>query len=277
MRLARTRKELAAARADLDGRVALVPTMGNLHAGHLALVDAAREHADHVVASVFVNPLQFGPNEDFDRYPRTPDKDRAALAEAGVDLLFTPGVNEMYPDGAEAARRVEVPPELGGILDGTARPGHFDGVATVVRLLFDLVKPDVAVFGEKDFQQLLVIRWLVHNFRLPIEIVGLPTVREPDGLALSSRNQYLTAEERARAPVIFTALTAIAGAIREGHHDWNHLETRGLNALTSAGLEPDYFEIRNADDFSAPDADAPLVILTAARLGKTRLIDNLRV
>ena len=277
MRLARTRKELAAARADLDGRIALVPTMGNLHAGHLALVDAAHAHADHVVASVFVNPLQFGPSEDFDRYPRTPDEDRAALAEAGVDLLFTPRVDEMYPDGAEAARRIEVPRALGGILDGAARPGHFDGVATVVRLLFDLVKPDIALFGEKDFQQLLVIRWLVHNFRLPIEIVGLPTVREPDGLALSSRNQYLSADERARAPAIFTALTAVAGAIREGHHDWAHLETRGLNALTGAGFTPDYFEIRNADDLSEPAPDAPLVILTAARLGGTRLIDNLRV
>ena len=277
MRLARTRHELAAARADLDGRVALVPTMGNLHAGHLALVDAAREHADHVVASVFVNPLQFGPNEDFDRYPRTPDEDRTALAQAGVDLLFTPSTAEMYPDGLEAARRIEVPPALGGVLDGEARPGHFDGVATVVRILFDLVRPDVAVFGEKDFQQLLVIRWLVHNFRLPIEIVGLPTVRESDGLALSSRNQYLTADQRARAPAIFTALTAIAGAVREGHDDWNHLETRGLNALTGAGLAPDYFEIRKAGDLSAPDANASLVILAAARVGNTRLIDNLRV
>jgi pantoate--beta-alanine ligase len=146
-----------------------------------------------------------------------------------------------------------------------------------VRLLFDLVKPDVAVFGEKDFQQLLVIRWLVHNFRLPIEIVGLPTVREPDGLALSSRNQYLSADERKRAPAIFAALTAIAGAIRDGHHDWEHLETRGLNALTGAGLAPDYFEIRNAEDLSEPTPDASLVILTAARLGKTRLIDNLRI
>ncbi|MEX0900280.1 MAG: pantoate--beta-alanine ligase [Gammaproteobacteria bacterium] len=277
MRLARTRNELAAARAGLDGRVALVPTMGNLHAGHLALIDAAHEHADHVVASVFVNPLQFGPSEDFGRYPRTPNEDRASLAEAGVALLFTPSTAEMYPDGVDGARRIEVPASLGGILDGATRPGHFDGVATVVRLLFDLVEPDVAVFGEKDFQQLLVIRWLVHNFRLPIEIIGLPTVREPDGLALSSRNQYLSADERAQAPAIFTALTAIAGAIREGHHDWDHLETHGRNALTGAGLRPDYFEIRNADDLSAPIAGDPLVILTAAHLGETRLIDNLRV
>ncbi len=277
MRLARTRHELAAARADLDGRVALVPTMGNLHAGHLALVDTAREHADHVVASVFVNPLQFGPAEDFERYPRTPDDDRAAFAEAGVDLLFTPSTSEMYPDGPDAARRIEVPSALGGILEGAVRPGHFDGVATVVRVLFDLVKPDVAVFGDKDFQQLLVIRWLVHNFRLPIEIIGLPTVREPDGLALSSRNQYLSADERERAPAIVTALTMVADAIREGHHDWAQLESRGLDALTDAGLVPDYFRIRDAEDLSAPTPDASLVILTAARLGKTRLIDNLRV
>lgn len=277
MRLARTRKELAAARADLDGRVALVPTMGNLHAGHLALIDAAREHADRVVASVFVNPLQFGAGEDFDRYPRTPDDDRVALAEAGVDLLFTPSTAEMYPDGLDAARRIEVPSALGDVLDGASRPGHFDGVATVVRALFDLVKPDVAVFGEKDFQQLLVIRWLVHNFRLPIEIVGLPTVREPDGLAMSSRNRYLSADERVRAPEIFTALTATADAIREGHHDWARLEARGRTALADAGLEPDYFEVRNAADLSPPTVDAPLVILTAARLENTRLIDNLRV
>lgn len=277
MRLARTRTELAAARADLDGRVALVPTMGNLHAGHRALIDVAREHADHVVASVFVNPLQFGPAEDFDRYPRTPDEDCAALAEAGVDLLFTPSTSEMYPDGLDAARRIDVPPSLGAILDGVARPGHFDGVATVVRVLFELAKPDVAVFGEKDFQQLQVIRWLVHNFRLPIEIIGLPTVREPDGLALSSRNQYLSVDERKHAPAIFAALTAIAGAVREGHHDWSNLEARGRSALADAGLAPDYFEIRNADDLSPPTPDAPLVILAAARLGKTRLIDNLRV
>lgn len=277
MRLARTRNELAVARAELDGRVALVPTMGNLHAGHLALIDAAHEHADHIIASVFVNPLQFGPTEDFERYPRTPDEDRAALAEAGVDLLFTPSTTEMYPDGIDDARRIEVPPTLGGILDGASRPGHFDGVATVVRILFDLVKPDVAVFGEKDLQQLLVIRWLVHNFRLPIEIIGVPTVREPDGLALSSRNQYLSEDERERAPAIFRALTTIADAIRDGHDDWNELETRGLTALTNAGLAPDYFEIRNANELTQPTANQPLVVLTAARLGKTRLIDNLPV
>ena len=277
MRIARTRQELASARADLDGRVAFVPTMGNLHAGHVALIDAAHAHADHVVASVFVNPLQFGEGEDFDRYPRTPDADRAALAEAGVDLLFMPSAADLLPEGESDLGRIAVPETLGGVLEGASRPGHFDGVATIVRLLFDLVRPDVAVFGEKDFQQLLVIRWLVRNYRLPIEIVGVPTLREPDGLALSSRNQFLNADERARAPTIFTALTAIVGAIREDHHDWARLGERGYNALTGAGLEPDYFVVRNADNLSAPTVGAPLVVLTAARLGPTRLIDNLRV
>ena len=275
MRLTRTRAELKAARADLEGRVAFVPTMGNLHAGHLALVEAAHGHADHVAASVFVNPLQFGAGEDFDRYPRTPDADRAKLAEAGVALLFEPTTEEMYPD--DDVRRIEVPASLGGILDGASRPGHFDGVATVVRLLFDLVEPDVAVFGEKDFQQLLVIRWLVQNFRLPIEIVGVPTLREPDGLAMSSRNQYLSADERRRAPAMFTALTALAGAIRDGHQDWEHLEGQGTHALESAGFQVDYVAIRDANDLSAPRADGDLVILAAGRLGNTRVIDNLRV
>lgn len=274
MRLARTRDELKAARAGLNGRVAFVPTMGNLHAGHLALVEAAHGHGDSVVASVFVNPLQFGAGEDFDRYPRTPDADRAKLAEAGVALLFQPSTDDMYPD--DDVRRIEVPEGLAGVLEGASRPGHFDGVATVVRLLFDLVGPDVAVFGEKDFQQLLVIRWLVRNFRLPIEIVGVPTLREPDGLAMSSRNQYLDADERRRAPAMFTMLTALAGAIRDGHTDWPHLEERGRNALDGAGFDVDYVAIRDANDLGAPRADGELVVLAAGRLGRTRLIDNLR-
>jgi pantoate--beta-alanine ligase len=277
MRIARSRQELANARDDFDGRVALVPTMGNLHAGHVALVDAAHAHADTGVASVFVNPLQFGAGEDYDRYPRTFDADRAALAEAGADLMFAPSADEMVPAGESDVGAIAVPAELGAVLEGASRPGHFDGVATIVRLLFDLVRPDVAIFGEKDYQQLLVVRWLVDRYRLPIEIVGVPTLREPDGLAMSSRNQFLTPDERARAPAIFTALTAIAGAIREDHHDWAKLEERGTNALAGADMAPDYFAIRNADDLSEPTPGAPLVILTAVRLGNTRLIDNLRV
>lgn len=277
MRVARTRADLAAALADARGTVGFVPTMGNLHRGHLALVAAARSKADYIAASIFVNPLQFGPSEDYKNYPRTFDEDCAALAAAGVDLVFAPSVQDMYPDGAAAAAQVVVPSALSDTLDGASRPGHFDGVATVVKLLFDLVHPDVAVFGEKDFQQLLVIRWLVDAYRLPIAIVGEPTVREADGLALSSRNQYLTPDERARAPAIFAALSAAADAIRRGERAWAALSERGAQALASAGLRPDYFEIRNAADLSAPRDRTPLVVLAAARLGKARLIDNLGI
>ncbi|MCA1798177.1 MAG: pantoate--beta-alanine ligase [Xanthomonadaceae bacterium] len=277
MRVVRTRAELAAALADARGRTGLVPTMGNLHRGHLALVEAVRKQADFIVASIFVNPLQFGPSEDYKTYPRTFDEDCAAFADAGVDVVFAPAVQDIYPDGAEAIEQVTVPPHLADILEGASRSGHFNGVATVVKLLFDVVHPNVAAFGEKDFQQLLVIRWLVNAYSLPVAILGVPTVREPSGLALSSRNQYLTADERARAPAIYSALTAVAEAIRAGDIDWAALSAKGADALASAGLQPEYLELRNANDLSAPRAGEPLVVLTAARLGKARLIDNLRV
>jgi pantoate--beta-alanine ligase len=203
--------------------------------------------------------------------------DRAALEAAGVALLFAPMTDDMYPEGEGAIARVRVPASLTEPLEGASRPGHFDGVATVVKRLFEFVTPDVAVFGEKDFQQLLVIRWLVLEFGLPVEIIGEQTVREPDGLAMSSRNRYLDAGQRAAAPALFKALTAAAGAIRHGHHDWQILSQRGRTALERAGLEPDYFEVRDADTLGAPADGGPQVVLAAARLGPARLIDNLRV
>ncbi|HEY7889589.1 MAG TPA: pantoate--beta-alanine ligase [Steroidobacteraceae bacterium] len=257
-------------------RVAFVPTMGNLHAGHVSLIEAARRHGDRFVASIFVNPMQFGPNEDFAHYPRTPAQDARMLADAGCDLMFMPDVAEIYPNGSERATRVEVP-GLSSILDGEFRPGHFEGVATVVAKLLHIVDPDVAVFGEKDFQQLTIIRRMVADLCLAVAIVAAPTVREPDGLAMSSRNQYLTEDERRTAPVIHGALLAAVERLRAGDRDFAAIERSGLEALERAGLRPDYFSVRRADDLSGPDADTRrLVVLTAARLGRARLIDNLQ-
>lgn len=256
--------------------VALVPTMGNLHAGHLALVERARELGRRVVASVFVNPLQFGPREDFAAYPRTLEADAAQLRAHGVDALFAPPLEEVYRRPAEQTCRIEVP-RLGDILCGAHRPGHFDGVATVVAKLFNMVAPDVAVFGEKDFQQLLVIRRLVEDLDFPVRIEGVATVREADGLALSSRNAYLSAEERGRAPQLHAALCAARAALREGRRDYETLEAEGLERLRAAGFAPDYFSIRGQGLEPAAEADGPLVVLAAARLGRARLIDNLRV
>jgi pantoate--beta-alanine ligase len=258
-------------------RVAFVPTMGNLHAGHVSLIEAARRHGDRFVASIFVNPMQFGPNEDFAHYPRTPAQDARMLADAGCDLMFMPDVAEIYPNGSERATRVEVP-GLSSILDGEFRPGHFEGVATVVAKLFHIVEPDVAVFGEKDFQQLTIIRRMVADLCLAVTIVAAPTVREPDGLAMSSRNQYLTDEERRKAPIIHQLLQAAVGRLRTGEKDFAAIERTGVEALDRAGLRPDYFAVRRADDLTPPDTDTPhLVVLTAARLGRARLIDNLQV
>ncbi|HEX4023933.1 MAG TPA: pantoate--beta-alanine ligase [Steroidobacteraceae bacterium] len=257
-------------------RVAFVPTMGNLHAGHMSLLSAARYRADHVVASVFVNPLQFGPNEDFARYPRSLAEDQMLLSEACCDLLFAPGVAEIYPDGDQPTR-VHVR-GLSETLCGQFRPGHFDGVATVVAKLFGIVGADVAVFGEKDYQQLLVIRRMAADLALPIEIVGAPTVRAADGLALSSRNRYLDEQQRARAPAIYQALHEAVGAIDAGTADYGELERRGTEALELAGMRVDYFAVRDAADLSEPRAaSAELAVLTAAWLGRSRLIDNLRV
>jgi pantoate--beta-alanine ligase len=255
-------------------RVGFVPTMGNLHNGHFSLVSTARENADRVVASVFVNPTQFGPHEDFASYPRTLADDTIGLDKAGCDLLFAPDVEEMYPFGAANMARVDVP-GLSEILDGAMRPGHFSGVATVVTKLFNLVAPDVAVFGQKDYQQLLVIRRLVADLRMPIEIIGATTVREPNGLAMSSRNQYLTPEERERASAIFRTLNGMRDAIR-GEKTFADVESEANIALESSGMTPDYAVVRRRDDLGSPGKDdRHFVALIAARLGKARLIDNL--
>jgi pantoate--beta-alanine ligase len=257
-------------------RIGFVPTMGNLHAGHFSLIARAREHADRVVASIFVNPTQFGPREDFASYPRTLAQDQAGLAASGCDLLFAPATDEMYPFGAASSVRVEVP-ELSDILDGAARPGHFIGVATVVAKLLNLVQPDVAVFGQKDYQQLLVIRRMVHDLRMPVEIVAAPTQREANGLAMSSRNQYLSAEERERAGVIFRCLGMMRSELHAGKNR-EAVEAAADRMLRDAGLAPDYAVLRRAQDLALPgEAVQPreLVALIAAKLGRARLIDNL--
>jgi pantoate--beta-alanine ligase len=257
-------------------RVAFVPTMGNLHAGHVSLIETARRHGDRFVASIFVNPMQFGPNEDFAHYPRTPGEDARMLAEAGCDLMFMPDVGEIYPHGSQRATRVEVP-GLSSILCGEFRPGHFEGVATVVAKLFHIVEPDIAVFGEKDFQQLTIIRRMVADLCLPTTIIAAPTVRERDGLAMSSRNQYLSDEERRQAPLIHQALRAAIARLKAGEKDFGAIERAGAGTLEKAGFSPDYFAVRRAEDLgSADEGTRHFVVLTAARLGRARLIDNLQ-
>lgn len=257
-------------------RIAFVPTMGNLHAGHGKLVEAARRCATRVVVSVFVNPLQFGPNEDFDSYPRTPEDDRRLLESLQVDVLFVPEVEDMYPHGQATTARVQVP-ELDSILCGAFRPGHFTGVATIVTKLLNLVQPDVALFGEKDFQQLMIIRRAANDLCMPIEIVGVDTMRESDGLAMSSRNRYLSPEDRAVAPVIYQTLETTRQQIEAGSRNFEALERAGFEALKRAGFRPDYFSIRDAATLAAPSPkSAEVVILTAARIGRARLIDNVR-
>jgi pantoate--beta-alanine ligase len=258
-------------------RVALVPTMGNLHAGHGSLLGLARARAARVVASVFVNPIQFGPSEDFAAYPRTLEQDAQLLRQAHCDLLFAPPVEEIYPDHGSQQTLVSVR-GLSEILCGPFRPGHFDGVATVVAKLFGIVQPDLAVFGLKDYQQYMVIRRMTLDLALPVEVLGAPTVRAEDGLALSSRNRYLSGEERARAAAIYQALHAAVSALRAGNHDFAGLEQSGRLALERAGMQVEYFSILSASDLSKPGADAAdLIALAAARLGRARLIDNLRV
>lgn len=275
----RTVAELRAQLAEwrtAGARIAFAPTMGNLHRGHLRLMAQGRTRAERVVASVFVNPLQFGPNEDFDRYPRTLAQDQAALASAGVDLLFAPSVTEIYPRGRDQLSLVHVPGASEG-LDGAQRPGHFDGVATVVSILFHIVQPDVALFGEKDYQQLAVIRQMVADLHLPVEIVGVPTERDADGLALSSRNQYLSADERLRAPALHAALQAVAAALSGGRRDFESISEEQCKILRSQGFEVQYLDIRRAD-LGVPDVGTThYVVLVAARLGRTRLIDNVQV
>jgi pantoate--beta-alanine ligase len=258
-------------------RIGFVPTMGNLHAGHQVLFERAREHADTVVASIYVNPLQFGAGEDFQGYPRTPEQDRTLLEAAGVDLLFMPDDAQIYPRGQAAQTRVEVP-GLSDILCGQFRPGHFRGVTTVVNRLFNLVAPDVALFGKKDYQQWLLIRLMAHDLGMPIDIVGVDTVRPPDGLALSSRNGYLTAAERAAAPRLYATLVECAGLIHVSGADIPACEARAREALRAAGFRPDYVSVRRQADLAAPaPGDRSLVILAAAWLGRARLIDNLEI
>ena len=255
-------------------RVGFVPTMGNLHAGHYSLVTLARRHADRVVSSVFVNPTQFGPNEDFTRYPRTPDADTAGLAAAGCDALWLPDVESMYPFGVELAAKVQVP-GVSAVLEGAFRPGHFDGVCTVVSRLFNQVLPDVAVFGNKDYQQLAVIRQMVADLQFPIDIVGGEIVREANGLAMSSRNQYLSDVERAAAAAIHRTLLAMRAGILAGMPRVR-VEAEANAALRDAGFVPDYAAVRRPDFSEPADGEGGArVALIAARLGRTRLIDNL--
>ena len=259
-------------------RVAFVPTMGNLHAGHVSLIELARQHGDRFIASIFVNPMQFGPNEDFNHYPRTPTRDAEMLRAAGCDLMFIPDVSEIYPNGHGEATRVIVP-VLSDILCGAFRPGHFEGVATIVAKLFSIVQPDIAVFGEKDFQQLAVIRRMATDLCMPIDVIGAPTVREADGLAMSSRNQYLDDAQRATAPLIHRQLQAAAARLAaDGVRTRAAVERDCTAALAAAGFNVDYFSIRRAQDLLEPaDDELELVVLTAARLGRARLIDNVRV
>lgn len=274
--VAELRAEVAAWRAAGE-RVAFVPTMGNLHAGHYSLVTLAREHARRVLASVFVNPTQFGPSEDYSRYPRTLEADAAGLAAHGCDLLYAPPVEEMYPFGVEAAVRMHVP-RLGDTLCGAFRPGHFDGVATVVTRLLSMAQADCAIFGQKDYQQVLVIRHLARDLALPGEIIVGPTVREANGLAMSSRNQYLSAAERERAGAIHASLQAMREGVRAGV-GFAALEAEAIARLEAAGLRPEYAAVREAADLSVPGANRRhgLVALVAARLGTARLIDNLLI
>lgn len=261
-----------------DGlRVGFVPTMGNLHAGHYSLIAAARAQCDRVVASIFVNPTQFGPNEDFATYPRTMDADAAGLTAAGCDLLFVPDTAALYPFGTAAAVRVHVPVISAGLC-GSFRPGHFDGVASVVAKLFNWVQPDAAYFGRKDFQQLRLIERMTVDLGLPIDIIGVDTLREPNGLAMSSRNQYLSPDERERAAEIFHTLQAMGHAIRQGSTR-ERVETAAVDRLRAAGFRVDYAVIRRAEDLSEPgDGDRThLVALVAAHLGKARLIDNVLI
>ncbi len=257
--------------------IALVPTMGNLHAGHDALVKLAREHAERVVVSIFVNPAQFSESEDFDEYPRTLERDTLRLKKNSVDMIFAPDVETIYPFGLTDATTVSVP-RLTENFCGASRPGHFDGVTTVVARLFALVQPDVAIFGQKDYQQQLVIRHMAMDMNLPVTVITAQTIRDDDGLALSSRNQYLNDSQRAVAPVLFESLSSVASELQNGRRDFDELEKAALSKLTAVGFEVEYFSIRRAQNLATPDRDCDeLVVLAAAHLGAARLIDNVVV
>lgn len=261
-------------------RTAFVPTMGNLHEGHLSLMRLARRHGDPVVASIFVNRLQFGPNEDFDKYPRTFQADVEKLEKEGVYVLFAPTEKDLYPEPQEY--RVQPPDDLGGILEGEFRPGFFNGVSTVVLKLFSCVQPKVAVFGKKDYQQLMIIRNMAKQFALPTEIIAAETWRAEDGLALSSRNGYLSADERAEAPILYQTLNRVADEVRSGRTDIAKIEQEAMTSLADRHWKPDYVSVRKRVNLQAPNPDdlankEALVVLTAAKLGNTRLIDNLEI
>ncbi|HEY6773636.1 MAG TPA: pantoate--beta-alanine ligase [Oxalicibacterium sp.] len=261
-------------------RTAFVPTMGNLHDGHLSLMKLARKHGDPVVASIFVNRLQFGPNEDFDKYPRTFQADVEKLEKEGVYILFAPTEKDMYPEPQEY--RVRPPDDLGNTLEGEFRPGFFTGVTTVVLKLLSCVQPRVAVFGKKDYQQLMIVRNMSKQFALPTEIIAAETFRAEDGLALSSRNSYLSADERAEAPALYRVLNEVANEVRSGHLDVFELERKAMAELTQRNWKPDYVSIRKQSNLQPPAAGdmaqgEKLVVLAAAKLGNTRLIDNLEI
>jgi pantoate--beta-alanine ligase len=259
------------------GRVAFVPTLGNLHAGHVKLVQHARAVSKHVVVSIFVNPLQFGAGEDYASYPSTIDRDRAVLDELQTDVLFLPGVDDIYPGGAHATTTVVVP-QLNAMLEGAHRPTHFDGVSTVVAKLFGLVQPDIAVFGEKDYQQLLLIRQMVADLCMPIRIDAVATMREPDGLAMSSRNSYLAAADRAIAAQLYRTLLDVKTVVEHGERDFAGLEQEALRQLEAGGFTPDYVCIRRASDLAEPaPGDQQLRVLAAVILGPARLIDNISI
>ena len=260
-----------------DEHIAFVPTMGNLHPGHMQLVEKAETLAPKTIASIFVNPLQFGQNEDLDSYPRTMERDQQLLELGDVDILFSPTREEIYPDETSNKEVIEFP-GLSDVLCGASRPGHFSGVAVVVKHLFETVQPDVAVFGEKDYQQVLVIKKLVQEYKLPVEIVTVPTQRETDGLAMSSRNGYLSEQERQTAPLLYQTLCQARDQVKAKAGCFSAIEQQASEVLTKAGFKPDYFSIRHADDLSEPnEGETRLVILAAAWLGKTRLIDNILI
>jgi pantoate--beta-alanine ligase len=261
-------------------RTVFVPTMGNLHEGHLSLMRLARKHGDPIVASIFINRLQFGPNEDFEKYPRTFAADVEKLEKEGVYVLFAPEEKDLYPEPQEF--RVQPPDDIGGILEGEFRPGFFNGVTTVVLKLFSCVQPRVAVFGKKDYQQLMIIRNMARQFSLPTEIIAAETFRAEDGLALSSRNGYLNSAQRAEAPTLYAQLNAVADAVRGGSHDLAQLEKSAMDTLAARGWQPDYISVRKRINLQAPSAqdlaqNEALVVLAAAKIGNTRLIDNLEI
>ncbi len=267
------REQLASVRR-ADKKIALVPTMGNLHEGHLSLVKQVQECADYVVVTIFVNPTQFVEGEDFDNYPRTLESDLAKLDSINVDMVFMPDSNEVYPEG-KTTTEVTVP-ELDSIYCGKFRPGHFKGVATVVSKLFNMVQPDLAIFGKKDYQQLLVIRSLVKNLNFSIEIIGSAIIRDNDGLAMSSRNQYLTQNERMQAPLLYKTLSEMALKIEKGEQNYEKLEEEAVSSLKKDGFRPEYLKICDSETLKAPKK-GNLVIIAAAWLGKARLIDNVAV